>query len=806
MKLKKNLMQNLETNLVKKIHRRDFLVYSALATTSMSIGYKTNANEVRNLLDPGNPLMIPTNFEPTALFTMEPNGITTIHVNKCEMGQHIGTAFAQIISEELELDWKNIRIDYPGWPDNIQKLGVHFTAASSSISEHFDELSRAGVAGRIALLETGAEILEANLEDCIAKNSKIIDTWSGNSISYSDILSQTTIERKFDKEELMALELKKFEEYNLIGKPLKALDSFEKINGSAKYGIDSSLPGMIYATVLTPPTRKKSVVKSFNDEDCKSIKGYIKTVNPKLDVNDPQSGWLIILAKNFPAAIKSAKTLKVDWEIPQENLISTEDLFNEAEILTNDKSKGAVIYNEGSFDDEFNKSKEKHEAIYKTSFVAHGLLEPYNAVVGKFKDTWHIITGTQANSFTGWGMPPMIAERTGVPVEEVKLVVHQRLAGGGYGSRGDEATRLALIASIDIDKPVKLIYTRDAMMKATEPRTATYQKLTAGTLSDGTLHSMKIELCAGSMMKRPDWGMPPDFFQKDLDGKDLKIGAWTIEGEDHWYSIPNRKFMLYENEKLNNATPVTALRSISNGYMIFTVESFIDEIARKLNKDPLEYRLAMLNNNSNKISSWPPSVENLLLKGGEQPLRRRDEGGALRLKNVLLAVAGKSKYSINKKRKNFGIGIAVAGAERRKSPTWNACVAEVYVDTNSGIVDVKKLTFAIDCGTVINRDGAMAQIEGSALFGLSMALHEELVFKNGQFPQKNFNEYKMLRLKDSPKIEIELIETGGQPVGLGEPATTTVAPAVANAIYDAVGIRIKKLPIRPDDIRNQLSS
>ena len=791
---------------MSKIHRRDFLVYSALASSSLSIGFKTNANEVQNLLDPGNPLMIPTNFEPTALFTMEPNGITTIHVNKCEMGQHIGTAFAQIIAEELELDWKDIKIDYPGWPDNIQKLGVHFTAASSSISEHFDELSRAGVAGRIALLETGAEILEANLEDCVAKKSKVIDTWTGNSISYSDILSQTTIERKFDKEELSSLKLKKFEDYTLIGLPLKALDSYEKINGSAKYGIDSSLPGMVYATVITPPTRKKSVVKNFNDEDCKSIKGYIKTVNPKLDLNDPQSGWLIVIAETFPAAIKAAKTLKVDWDIPQENLISTDDLFTEAKNLINDKANGAVIYDEGSFEEGLSNSKQKHEAVYSTAFVAHGLLEPYNAVVGKFNDTWHVITGTQANSFTGWGMPPMIAARTGIPVEEIKLNVHQRLAGGGYGSRGDEATRLALIASIDIDKPVKLIYTRDAMMKATEPRTATYQKLTAGTLEDGSMNSLKIELCAGSMMKRPEWGMPDDFFQKDLDGKDMKIGAWTIEGGDHWYSIPHRKYMLYENEKLNNATPVTALRSISNGYMIFTVESFIDEIARKLNKDPLEYRLSMLNNNNNAISSWPPSAEALLLNGGTQTIRKRDEGGALRLKNVLLAAAGKSKYSIKKKRKNHGIGIAVAGAERRKSPTWNACIAEVYVDPESGIVDVKKLTFAIDCGTVINRDGALAQIEGSALFGLSMALHEELEFRNGQFPQKNFNEYKMLRLKDAPKIEIELIETGGQPVGLGEPATTTVAPAIANAIFDAVGIRVNKLPIRPDDIRNQLSS
>ena len=140
----------------------------------------------------------------------------------------------------------------------------------------------------------------------------------------------------------------------------------------------------------------------------------------------------------------------------------------------------------------------------------------------------------------------MIAEKTNQAPEEVKLQVHQRLAGGGYGSRGDEPTRLALIASIDIGKPIKLIYTREAMMKATEPRTATYQKLSAGTLSNGILNSLHIELCAGSMMKRPEWGMPPNFFQKDLEGKDIKIGSWTIEGGDHWYSIPNRKYTLYD--------------------------------------------------------------------------------------------------------------------------------------------------------------------------------------------------------------------------------------------------------------------
>ena len=177
------------------------------------LGYRNCINEVENLLDPGN-LMIPTNFEPTAYFTMEPSGKTKVHINKCEMGQHIGTALAQIVAEELELDWSDIDIDYPGYPENLSALGYHFTASSRSVAAHFDELSSAGAAGRIALLETGAELLNANLEDCIANSSKIIDQWTGNSISYSDILSQTTIERKFDKQELSKIKLKDFKDYN----------------------------------------------------------------------------------------------------------------------------------------------------------------------------------------------------------------------------------------------------------------------------------------------------------------------------------------------------------------------------------------------------------------------------------------------------------------------------------------------------------------------------------------------------------------------------------------------------------------
>ncbi len=722
------------------------------------------------------------------------------------MGQHIVTAFAQIVSEELELDWNIVNIDYPGYPDNLSKLGVHFTAASRSVTEHFDDLSRAGVAGRIALIEVGAELMGVNAEDCIAKNSAVIDQWSGQTISYSQILSQTTIERKFSSEELLTLKPKDSEEYKLIGKPLQALDNFSKIDGSAIFGIDSYLPNMIYAAVVPPPTRKGSVITSYDDANCQNIKGYIKAINPELDKNDPLSGWMIVTAQTFPAAMRAAKSITIKWDVPQENRVNTSDLLNQAQNIMSKKNKGAVSYHEGDIDKGMSLSDETHQSIYTTSFVAHALLEPWNAVVGKINDTWHVISGQQANSFTGWGLTPEIANLTNIKEEEVKLVVHQRYAGGGFGSRDDVAARLAIFASVNLNKSVKLIFTREAMMKCTEPRTATYQRLTAGISQEGILENMHVELCAGSMLKRPEWGIPADWFQEDIENKGLKIDKWTVDGGDHWYSIRNRKYTIYENDKLNSVVPVGALRSIANGYMVFTVESFIDEIAHKLGRDPVEFRLSMLNNESNQISTKLPHLSNNLLQDGRKSLRSKLSGGALRLRNALLVASGKAGYSLKEEKENYGIGVAVSGSESRDSPTWSACVAEIRIDLETGMVDVEKLTYAIDCGTVINRDGALAQIEGAALFGVSLALHEELTLEDGQFNQNNFDTYKWMRLKNAPKVDIELIETGGHPVGLGEPATTVVAPAIANAIFNGTGIRIKKLPIKPSDIRKALQA
>ena len=789
-----------------KLTRRDFLVYSGAASTSLVLGFKkSKANEIENLLDPGNPLMIPSNFEPTAYFTMEPSGKTKVHINKCEMGQHIGTALAQIVAEELELDWSDIDIDYPGYPENLSTLGYHFTASSRSVSAHFDELSSSGAAGRIALLETGAELLNANLEDCVASNSKIIDQWSGNSISYSDILSQTTIERKFDKEELNSIKLKDFKEYKLIGKPLKALDNFSKVNGKAKFGLDSNLPGMLYATVVTPPLRKGCKVISFDDSECKQVNGFVEVVDPKFNVIDALSGYLVVVARTFPEAMRAANALKVDWSIPESNKIGTRDLLNEAEKLMKDESKGSVTYHEGDVNGLL-ENNEKLQSIYTTSFVAHGPLEPYNSVVGKFGDTWHVFSGTQTNSTLGLILGGMIAAATGVKPEEVKLKIHQRFAGGGFGTRLANAEKLTLMTSIALNKPIKLIFTREAMMMDTEPRTATYQKLTAG-VKDNELSALHIELSAGSMVKRPEWGMPKDFYVKDIEGKEeISAGAWTSEGAEHWYSIANRKFTFYENNKLNNVVPIGALRQIGNGYMAFSIESFIDELAHKFKKDPLDFRLSLLNNSNNNISTPWLDVDNMILRGGQPTRRGRDEGGALRLKNVLLAVTGKAGYSLKKRKKNEGIGIAVAAQYARKSPSFNACVAEVYVNPENGKVKVKKLTYAIDCGTVINKDGAMAQIEGAGLFALSVALYEELKFENGAFIQQNFDEYKMLKLKDIPEIDIELIETGGHPTGLGEVGGIATAPAVANAIFDAVGVRLKSLPISSDEIKNKIKA
>lgn len=801
------------------ITRRDFLVRSFATGASLSLGISLG-NEIL-LSKPAQAASGMGSFTPSIWFTITPDGKTTMHVVKAEMGQHIGTAFAQIIAEELEVKWDDVRLDSPlESAENFGIYGLAYTVNSGSVTTEFDRISRAGAAGRIALLDAGAKLLNANVGDCFAANSRITDRTSRRSIGYGEILQKTTIDRKFKyPDDFKTVKLKDRRKYELIGKSIPALDIPAKTNGQAKYGIDVSLPNMAYATVLVPRSRYAAKVASVDETEAKKIPGFIKAITLPDGGMGKCTGWVAVVAEKFPIALQAAKALKVNWDAGPYGTLNSADLAREYKELAKNTAESAAWVREGDVDAGLKDAEQKLELEYTTEMVCHATMEPVNATAQLVNDEWHIHVGTQSTSFARMTLTGYLANVLKKKPEELKVYVHQYLVGGGFGGKQDyDEILAAAFCAKEVGRPVKLIQSRESNFATSFPRTPTYHKLTAG-LKGGQLHAMNHDIVCGYMGPRFSVGKKygTDWLQLDSwDEKKQDIDQWSIGGSDHWYHVNNHRVRAWNHDKTTWAVQASALRTVSNSYNMFVVESFMDEVAHALKRDPVEMRLAMLNgkggNRGIPNTGHPPGtgsdyyMDHLWIslpwpnEGTWIPYESATVGGALRLANVLRVAAGKAGWGTKALPPNTGMGVAVSSAEERQSPTWVAGIAEVTVDPKTGKVTINRLTIAMDMGIAVNPMNIKAQIEGSALWGASQILSEKLTLKNGAFEQSNYHEYVPIRLEQVPKIDVEIVESGRHPSGVGEPASTVVAPAVANAIFNAVGVRVRTMPITAEAI------
>jgi len=759
-------------------------------------------------------------FTPSIWFTLTPDGKVTMHIVKAEMGQHVGTGLAQIIAEELEVKWDDVRLDSPlESVENFAIYGLAYTVNSGSVTTEFDRLSRAGAAGRIALIEAGAKILGAKEADCSAANSRVIDGVSGRSIGYGDIIQQVKIDRKFAyPDDFKSIKLKAPGSYTIIGKSIPALDIPSKTDGQAKYGIDVFLPDMVYGALVIPRTRYGSKVLKVDDSEARKIPGFVKAVKVD-DSMGKCTGWVVALAAKFPAAIKAAQALKVEVDPGPYAGLSLDDLFSEFSQTTKNPAAGANWVLEGDVDKALAGAEKTLEMEYTTDMVCHATMEPLNATVQFVDGAWHVYSGTQSTSFARMTLTAYLSKVLGQKPEDIKIYVHEYLLGGGFGGKQDyDEILAAAYCAKEVGRPVKLIQTRESTFATSFPRTPSYHKLKAG-LKNGELVAMDHDICCGWMGPRFSVGKKygSDWLQLDSwDAKKEDIDQWSIGGSDHWYDVENHRVRAFDSDRTTWAVQASALRTVSNSYNMFVVESFMDEVAHALNRDPLEFRLALLNGKGSSrgipnagydpgtpsdyymdrlwISlPWPndntwPHYESTTV------------GGALRLANCLRVAAGKAGWGAKKLPPNTGMGIAVSSAEERQSPTWVAGIAEVTVDPKTGRYRINRLTIAMDPGTVINPLNAKAQIQGSALWGASQVMAERLTLKDGALEQSNFHDYTPIRLADVPPIDVELIDSGHHPSGVGEPASTVVAPAIANAIYNAVGVRVRHMPITAEAV------
>jgi isoquinoline 1-oxidoreductase subunit beta len=742
------------------LSRRVFLI--GLAGTAATFGFAPEKAIAQQ----------PALFEPTIWYSVDRDGIVTVNIIRAEMGQHVGTAIARILADELEVKWSNVRISAV---DTDPKWGSMHTGGSTSVWVDYPIYSRAGAAGRIALIDAGAKLLGASPAQCVARDGAVLT--ANQSISYGEIVRRGELTRKFTSDELAQLPIKPASERRLIGKKADALDIPTKINGTARYSIDAVVPGMVYARPKLPPTRYGSVVRSVDDSAAKRVKGYLTSLVLE-DPSETVPGWVVVCATSYPAAIRAADLVKVDWSAGEAERVSEQDIFDYGTTQIATPRGGALVVDDPEVDTAFRAAASMLERTYTTSSVLHAQLEPVNALALEKDGRFEIHTGSQNQS----AILPVLARALRLPQD--RIVLRTYLLGGAFGRRlnTDYAVPAALAAQT-LGKPVKLVLTRHDDILFDSFRSPSIQTLRLAFDGRGKIMAMEHHASAGwpTSVYVPRAAMP-----KAPDGN--PIDPFAIDGADHWYSVGAQRVRALENDLANRAFRPGYLRAVAPGWTNWAVESFMDEAARTAGADPVAFRIGLLDGAGRNSGSSPNAV-----------------GGAKRQAAVLQRAAEKAGWGAPMPI-GTGLGVATTFGQSRSMPTWVACVARVRVDRGSGEVSVEKLTIVVDAGTLVHPDGALAQVEGSALWGLSMALYEGTEFQKGRVKDTNFDSYTPLRIGDVPELDIEFIESTDTPVGLGEPGTTVVAPAIGNAIFAATGIRLRHLPIRPSAVLAALAS
>jgi isoquinoline 1-oxidoreductase beta subunit len=710
----------------KEYTRREFLKTS-LAGAGLTIAAVMTPSGLR-LLSAAE-LKQDTSFKPNVYLRIAPDDSITVIVNKSEMGQGVTTSLPMIIADELEADWKQVRyVSAPAADEYKDPVwGMQSTGGSTSVRHMHDALRKAGAAAREMLIVAGSEALKAPLRECAAVNGVVRNMKTGKGLSYGKLV--------FEASRLPVPQnptLKKEGQFKYIGKAMPRLDVPEKSTGKAMFGIDTFAPGMLYAA-LARPTQYGAEPASFDKAAAEQIKG-VKAV-----VSIPRG--IAVVADTLDAAWKGRNLLNVQWRNAKAPGLDTASL--EKEMMAKISEQGLIAKTQGDAKAALGAASKKVEAAYLLPYLSHATMEPMNCTASVTAEQCDIWAPTQNQG----GIKGMAVKVTGLKPEQV--FVHTTYLGGGFGRRfetdfAEEAVTIAKITG----KPVKVIWTREEDIQNDFYRPANYTKIEAGLDDKGKVTAWSHKIVCQSIFAR----VFPSMMKNGIDNAAVE-GVTDLE-----YEVPN---LLAEYVRIDLPVPVGFWRSVGASHNGFVIESFVDELASAAKKDPLEFRLGLLQKHP-------------------------------RPKRVLETAAQKAGWGKPPKK-----GQALGIAYHLSFGTYVAHVAEVSVDKATGRIKVHKVTCAVDCGSVINSDTVAAQMESGIIMGLSAALKEKMEFAGGGVKTTNFGDYDLLRMSETPEIEVHIV-TGRDPLGgIGEPGVPPIAPAVANAVFAATGVRIRSLPMTP---------
>ena len=665
-------------------------------------------------------------FAPNAFIRIDEAGHTTLMMPQVEMGQGVYTAVAMILADELDADLSQVSLEHAPPNDKLYGnpvFGLQVTGNSNSIRAWWTALRNAGAGARSMLVQAAAKQWQVEAVSCTTSKSVVTHKESGRTLAYGALAGAASSEIPPKN-----VTLKKPEDFVYVGQSLKRFDTPDKVNGKAVYGIDAILPNMKVATVAFCPVFGGKVGK-VDDSAAKKVPGVQKIV--VLD------DFVAVVGDHMWAAKKGLAALKIDWDEGSNAKISSKDIWQDLRAAS--EKDGAVAKSTGDIAKAL-ATGERLDASYELPFLAHAPMEPVNATVHFKGDSCEVWTGTQIMT----RVQSEAAKAAGLPVE--KVAVYNHLLGGGFGRKLEPDMVVAAVkVAKQVDGPVKVIWTREEDIQHDVYRPV-YRDTIAATLSDGKIVGWKYKVSGSAVIAR--W-LPPAF-QKgiDIDAVDSAV--------DMPYDIPNFHVEYVRAEP--PAVPTGFWRGVGPNNNVFAIESFMDELARKAGKDPVEFRRPMLAKNP-------------------------------RLLAALNLVAEKSGWG-EALPARVGRGVCV----QPSFGSFIATVVEAEVD-DLGEVHLRRITSAVDTGIAVNPDTIVAQLQGGLIFGLTAALYGEITIDKGRVQQSNFNDYRMLRINQTPKIDVHVIKSGEAPGGIGETGATAGPPALRNAIYAATGVALRRLPI-----------
>ncbi|SDA35917.1 molybdopterin cofactor-binding domain-containing protein [Sphingomonas sp. NFR15] len=702
------------------VSRRDALRAAAIGGTALLLGVNLRSASIAAISGGAS-----ATFAPDAFIRITSDGRATLIMPQTEMGQGIYTALSMLIAEELDLPLDEVTLEEA--PANDKLYGnpifkVQATGGSTSVRGYWLPLRTVGASARAMLVSAAARRWRVDPSTCRTEAGEVIHDASGRRSSYGPLAAAAMRETPPS-----APQLKRLEDFRLIGRSHRRLDTRPKTDGSLRYGIDAMPEGVRFASLACAPVLGGRVER-VDDSQARALPG----VRQIIVLND----IVAVVADTSWGAMRALAAIDIKWRDGEFGSLSTETL-REA-LIEAGRADGNVAVDTGA------SSKLSGEGVisefYDLPLLAHAPMEPMNCTVHVTAERCEVWVGTQVMTMT----QRAAAEEAGLPPE--KVVVHNHLIGGGFGRRLEvDGVRKAVRIARHVDGPVKVVWSREEDI-ARAPYRSLYGSWMRARLEDGRPVAWGHKVAGPTVVGR--W-LPPAF--------DGKVDNDAVDGAAETpYDLPASYVTWVRHEPKGIATAFW--RGVGPNMNVFATESFVDRVAHEAGRSPLDLRRSMI-------------------------------GKHLRARAVLDMAAEKAGWNDPlPHRQGRGISLQFAFG------TYLCTIAEVAVDED-GAVKVLRMTTAVDCGTPVNPDGIVSQIQGGIIFGLSAALHGRITISNGRTEQSNFHDYRVLRMNETPRIEVHVIRNAEPPGGIGEPGTVSVQAAVANAIYAATGVHLTRMPI-----------